>query len=220
MFQGFNQSTIDYFLAIGQSNSRETFRQKEALYMEGIRQPLEELFYELAAFFSGFDQDLLLNKRSCISSAYNDARFSRGEPVKEYFYLRFRLNGADRKNIPGFYLDASLTNFRYGLNIYHRNADGMERIRLGLLADKKQAQKLIRTFYENNDMEISGEKYKTAHYPQESPLLREWLERRQLSFFHEEQMNPTFFERKLLEDMTASFRNMKEVYLFLKSVLI
>lgn len=96
----------------------------------------------------------------------------------------------------------------------------MEHIRRGLLADKKQAQKLIRTFYENNDMEISGEKYKTAHFPQESPLLREWLEGRQLSFFHEEQMNPTFFERKLLEDMTASFRNMKEVSLFLKSVLI
>ena len=220
MFQGFNQSIIDYFLAVGQSNSRETFRKEEALYTEGIKQPLEELYCELAAFFSDYDQDLQRKKRSCISSAYNDARFCRGEPVKEYFYLRFRLNRTDRKNIPGFYLDASLTNFRYGLQIYELNAEGMEHIRRSLLADKKQAQKLIQSFCKNNTMEISGKKYKAAHYPEESALLRDWLERRRISFFHEEQMNQTFFERKLLDNMTVSFQGMKEIYLFLKNALI
>ena len=75
MFEGFNESTIRYYEAIRNDNSKKIHKEKEMLYFEGVKQPLEELYYELYSYFSRVDSDLLSNKRRCISTAYNDARF-------------------------------------------------------------------------------------------------------------------------------------------------
>ena len=80
------------------------------------------MYYELYNYFGKLDSDLLSNKRRCLSSAYNDARFSKDAPIKEYFYLRFKLATINKKNAPGFFFDASLTGYRFGLNIYHSDA--------------------------------------------------------------------------------------------------
>lgn len=129
MFQGFNEATIKYFEAIRKENSKSTYKACESLYMEGVKEPLEELYYELFNYFGGVDSQLLSSKRRCISSAYNDARFCKEEPVKEYLYLRFKLDKGDKKSAPGFFLDASLEGYRYGLSIYKPETKDMEKIR-------------------------------------------------------------------------------------------
>ena len=86
MFQGFNEATIKYYEAIRRENSRSNYKTYESLYFEGVKQPLEELYYELFNYFSNVDNALLGSKRRCISSAYNDARFCREEPIKEYLF--------------------------------------------------------------------------------------------------------------------------------------
>ena len=75
MFEGFNESTIGYYQAIKKDNSKNTHRENKMLYFDGVKYPLEELYSELYRYFSKADGDLLGNKRQCISSAYNDARF-------------------------------------------------------------------------------------------------------------------------------------------------
>lgn len=75
MFEGFNESTIGYYQAIRRNNCKNTHQENEVLYLDGVNYPLEELYYELYSYFSKVDSDLLSNKRRCISSAYNDARF-------------------------------------------------------------------------------------------------------------------------------------------------
>ncbi|MDE7340389.1 MAG: hypothetical protein K2N80_07480 [Lachnospiraceae bacterium] len=56
-------------------NCKRTHQENAGLYLDGVKYPLEELYYELYSYFSKIDSDLLSNKRRCISSAYNDARF-------------------------------------------------------------------------------------------------------------------------------------------------
>lgn len=58
MFQGFNESTIMYYRAIRMENSRKTYQEKEQLYLEGVKIPLEELYYELYNYFNRIDQKL------------------------------------------------------------------------------------------------------------------------------------------------------------------
>ena len=94
-----------------------------------MKYPLEELYYELYSYFSKIDSDLLSNKRRCISSAYNDARFCSDAPIKEYFCIRFKPDKENKKNALGFFFDASLTGYKFGLNIYYLNAEGMKKIR-------------------------------------------------------------------------------------------
>lgn len=219
MFEGFNEATIGYYKAIGKNNCKAAHQENKKLYLEGVKYPLEELYYELYSYFSKVDSDLLCNKRRCISSAYNDARFCSGAPIKEYFYIRFKLDKADKKNALGFFLDASLTGYKFGLNIYNLDARGMERVRDYILDHKHFAKEVIEKFNKIGLLEVRGEKYKRAYYPQEDAVLQEWLERKRISFVHEDALSNIFYGREMLELVLAAFDSVHDVYFMLKEAL-
>ena len=102
MFEGFNESTLGYYQAISRNNCKNIHQENQVLYLEGVKYTLEELYYELYSYFSKIDSDLLTSKRKSISSAYNDARFC-SDPIKEYFYIRFKLDTANKRNALGFF---------------------------------------------------------------------------------------------------------------------
>lgn len=219
MFQGFNEITIRYYEAVRKENSRAVHKENELLYLEGVKQPLEELYFELYNYFSRLDSDLLSNKRRCISSAYNDARFCSETPIKEYCYIRFKLPGTDGKNAPGFFYDASLDGYKYGLNIYNMDARGMGKIRNYLLDNRNSSIDIVQNFNAAGLLEVRGEMYKKPVCPDENSVLRPWLEHKRISFIMEEQLNPQFFERELLDVIRSSFDSATDVYFLLKGAL-
>lgn len=219
MFEGFNESTIRYYQAISRNNCKNTHRENEGLYLEGVKYPLEELYYELYRYFSKVDSDLLSNKRRCIASAYNDARFCSDAPIKEYFYIRFKLDTLNKKNALGFFFDASLAGYKFGLNIYHMDARGMEKIRDYILDNKQYAKEVIEKFNQAGLLEVRGENYKRTYYREESLSLQEWLERKRISFVHEDEVTEDFYRRDMLELILNAFDSVQEVYFMLKEAL-
>lgn len=219
MFQGFNESTIMYYMAIRSENCKKVHQDNEQLYLEGVKIPLDELYFELYNYFNSVDGDLLSSKRRCVSSAYNDARFCCGTPIKEYFYIRFKLYTTNKKNALGFFFDASLDGYKYGLNIYYQDACGMNKIREYILDNKRYAKKVIGDFNKAGLLEIRGEKYKKACYSKEDVVLQEWLERRRIFCIHEENLGAVFYERTILNDVFSAFDSVREVYFMLKEAL-
>lgn len=219
MFQGFNESTIMFYEAIHKENCKRVYQENEQLYLEGVKNPLHELYFELYHYLSGVDRDLLSNKRRCISSAYNDARFCCGTPIKEYFYIRFKLSKVNKKNALGFFFDASLDGYKYGLHIYHPDAGGMNKIRDYILDNKRYAKSVIEDFNKAGLLEIRGDKYKTAHFPNEDIILQEWLERKRISFIREENLSDVFYKREILDCIVSAFDSVNEVYFMLKEAL-
>lgn len=219
MFEGFNESTIGYYQAIRKDNCKNTHQENEILYLDGVKNPLEELYYELYSYFGKVDSDLLSNKRRCISSAYNDARFCSDAPIKEYFYIRFKLDKENKRNAPGFFFDASLTGYKFGLNIYNSDAGGMEKIRDYILENKHYAKGVIEKFNKAGLLKVRGEKYKRACYPEEDAVLREWLERKRISFVHEDELSSVFYARDMLKCILAAFDSVQDVYFMLKEAL-
>ncbi|MDE7327347.1 MAG: DUF2461 family protein [Lachnospiraceae bacterium] len=219
MFQGFNESTIMYYEAIRKENCKRVYQDNERLYLDGVKSPLDELYFELYHYFHEVDRDLLSNRRRCISSAYNDARFCCGAPLKEYFYIRFKLNKTNKKNALGFFFDASLDGYKYGLDIYKPDASGINKIRDYILDNKHSAKKVIEDFNKAGLLELHGEKYKKAHYPKEDIILQEWLERKRISFIHKENLGAIFYGREILNNILSAFDSVKEVYIMLKEAL-
>lgn len=219
MFQGFNVSTIMYYKAIRGENSKKAYQENERLYVEGVKLPLAELYFELYDYFSGIDRDLLSDRRRCISSAYNDARFCCGTPIKEYFYIRFKLNTANGKNALGFFFDASLDGYKYGLNIYHPDAGGMNKIREYIMDNRRYAKRVIEDFNKAGLLELHGEKYKRAYYPKEDMILQEWLERKRIFFTQEEKLSAAFYKREILNSLFSAFDSAKELYFMLREAL-
>lgn len=219
MFHGFNGSTIRYYEAISKENSKTVHKENEQLYMEGVKQPLEELYFELYNYLTRLDSDLLSTRRRCVSSAYNDARFCSEDPIKEYCYVRFKLDRSDRKNTLGFFFDASLDGYRYGLNIYNMDANGMERIRDHMLDNRGFATDLIQKFDASGLLEVRGDIYKRPNYPNESKPLRWWLEHKNISFIHGEALNARFYTGEILDDICLAFDSVTEVYFMFKEAI-
>jgi len=219
MFQGFNESTIKYFEAIRQENSKSNYKANESLYFEGVKEPLEELYYELFNYFGTVDSQLLSSKRLCVSSAYNDARFSREEPVKEYFYIRFKLDKGGKKSMPGFFLDASLDGYRYGMSIYKPESKDMEKIREYFLDNKYSAVDAVQKFENAGLLKVQGELYKKQHYPAAEAMLQPLLERKRLAFVWEGSLDEAFFSRKLLDNMRAAYDSVADIYQLMKEAL-
>ncbi len=220
MFQGFNQSTIRYYEAIRHRNSRESHQEHLELYLEGVKYPLEELYLELSNYFSRLDRDLLAPRRRCMSSLYNDARFCGNAPIKEYFYVRFKLDTADGKNALGFFFDASLDRYKYGLQIYHLDARGMERFRAYLLDHRHSVAGMVERFEESGLLQVLGERYLRCHYPEvEHPALRDWLEHKKIAWVHEQVLDPAFYARDILNQMCAGFDSAAELYFMGKEAL-
>ena len=219
MFDGFNESTIRYYKAIRKENSKIAHRENEMLYIEGVKQPLEELYFELYNYFTKLDSDLLNPRRRCMSSAYNDARFCSETPIKEYFYVRFKLDRADRKNALGFFFDASLDGYKYGLNIYNMDAKGMERIRSHMLDNRSFTIDLIQKFNASGLLEVRGDIYKRPNYPDENEALRWWLEHKRISFIHEKPIDTQFYDRGLLDCICSAFDSAEDVYFLLKEAI-
>lgn len=219
MFQGFNDSTIKYFEAIQRENSKSNYKANEQYYFEGVKEPLEELYYELFHYFGNVDSQLLSSKRRCVSSAYNDARFCREEPIKEYFYIRFKLDKGSKKSAPGFFLDASLEGYRYGMSIYKPEPKDMEYIREYFLDNKHSAIEAVQKFTAAGLLELQGESYKKVHYPEADEVLKPILERKRLAFVKENVLNDTFFSRNLLDTMLAAYDSVADIYLLMKEAL-
>lgn len=219
MFQGFNKSTIKYFEAIRRENSKSNYKAHERYYFEGIKEPLEELYHELFHYFGDVDSRLLSSKRRCISSAYNDARFCREEPIKEYFYIRFKLDKGDKKSAPGFFLDASLEGYRYGMSIYKPEPKGMEKIREYFLDNKYSAIDAVQKFTNAGLLELQGDLYKRDNYPEADPVIKPLLERKRLAFVKESVLEETFFSRKLLDNMTAAYDSVIDIYSMMEEAL-
>lgn len=219
MFQGFNESTIKYFEAIRRENSKSNYKAHEQYYLEGVKEPLEELYYELFNYFETVDGQLLAGKRRCVSSAYNDARFCREEPIKEYFYIRFKLDKGDKKSAPGFFLDASLEGYRYGMSIYKPEPKDMENIREYFLDNKYSAIEAVQKFTKADLLELQGDVYKKQHYPEADPVLQPLLERKRLAFVKDSPVNETFFSRELLEHMLKAYDSVSDIYQLMKEAL-
>ena len=219
MFQGFNEATIKYLEAIKKENSKSKYKEHESLYFEGVKEPLEELYYELFNYFGTIDSQLLSSKRRCISSAYNDARFSREEPVKEYFYIRFKLDKGGKKSMPGFFLDASLEGYRYGMSIYKPEAKDMENIREYFLDNKYSAIEAVQKFEQAGLLELQGESYRKERYPEADVLLKPLLEQKRLAFVKESGLDEVFFSRRLLECMLTAYDSVTDIYYLMKEAL-
>ena len=219
MFQGFNEATVKYFEAIRKENSRSNYKANESLYFEGVKEPLEALYHELFNYFGGIDDQLLSSKRRCISSAYNDARFSKEEPVKEYFYIRFKLDKGGKKSMPGFFLDASLEGYRYGMSIYKPESKDMEKIREYFLDNKYSAIDAVQKFRKADLLVLQGDLYKKQHYPEADSVLQPLLERKCLAFVWEGALDDVFFSRKLLEHMLTAYDSVEDIYHLMKEAL-
>ena len=99
MFNGFNEKTISVLDSLKFNNSKSYYNNIKEEYAENVIKPLKLLNEDLIGVLGEIDGDLILNTRYCVSSPFSDARFIKSKQLKEYVYLRYRVNPQKSCNV-------------------------------------------------------------------------------------------------------------------------
>jgi uncharacterized protein (DUF2461 family) len=219
-FQGFTEQTLGYFLSISFDNTKSHFEGLRACYQEHVKTPLYALYEELVPAVLELDPNICAKRARCVSGAYNDARFSRSDPVKTYMYLHFCAETGRETDIPGFFMDASYDGYRYGLQVYHRTTQGMAKLRDFVLSNEQRFSGIIRDIAARGEFTLEGECYKQDRYPSVKQPVKDWLNRKSWWLGSTNPPDGTFFSPALVSRLSGGFSALQGLYRFMSDGLM
>jgi len=162
-FNGFPREFVDFLFSLRFSNTVELLPENKVIYKALITEPLTLLFHSLTETALSVSDTLITKPSKCISTMYNDMRFSRNTPLKEYMYIRFRESSRER-DILGLYFDMGCEHYSYGIRIYQQTSAGMEKIRDSVLENSQAFTRELDKL-KHMGMVIEGDQFAKDRYP-------------------------------------------------------
>jgi uncharacterized protein (DUF2461 family) len=218
-FDGFTEKTLEYFLNICLDNTKSNFEANRPLYDVHVKAPLRALHEALVPSALELGPDLCVRQSRCVSGAYNDARFSRSDPIKTYMYLHFCAETGRETDIPGFFMDASYDGYRYGLQLYHRTTQGMTKLRDAVRRDEKRFAGIIGAIEERGEFTLEGDFYKKDRFPVAPPALKNWLNRKSWWLGRSCPPDEAFLSASLADRLADGFRSLGGLFSLISEAL-
>jgi len=217
-FNGFPKDFVDFLFYLQFNNTMELLSENKPTYKRLITEPLTLLFHALTPVALSVSETVITKPSKCVSTMYNDMRFSRATPLKRYMYIRFR-EAFNEKDIIGLYFDMGCDFYGYGIRIYKQSSAGMERIREYAI---QNSQSFIRELEILNQLKIVivGDKFVKDHYPEiKNEALKDFLNRK--SFYIERAcpINEAVFNGKLCNEIAEAYNGIKGLYSLLRNAL-
>lgn len=217
MFNGFNKKTVSVLDSLKFNNSKSYYNNIKEEYAENITKPLKLLNEELIGVLGEIDGDLILNTRYCISSPFSDARFNKSRPLKEYVYLRYRVNPQKSCNVLGYFFDASPEEMKYGLKVYKASHRGICDIGDLLLWENTELLNALEG--RGYSLAMGGASEHEERF-EKINLEKEWVSRNEFMLYKRSKIEDVFFKRELFEKIKWDFFELSDVYFILKEALI
>ena len=90
MFQGYNNETFEFFMAIAFNNNVDFLHANHDWYLRGVREPSLRLAEELSPVIEEIDDTLDRRPNRVVSRINRDIRFSKDKsPYRDYLWLSF-----------------------------------------------------------------------------------------------------------------------------------
>ncbi len=218
-FSGFTAQTMDYFMSIRLDNTKSNFEANRSLYDTHVKAPLRALHGALLPVLLRIDPDICARASRCVSGAYNDFRFSRSNPIKTHLYLHFCAETGRDDDVPGFFMDASPSGYRYGLQLYHRTARGMTALCDAVLEAPERFTSIARDALAGGRFTLEGDVYKKDRHPDAPLPLKDWLNRKTWCICRSQPIDDVFFSPVLADHLSESFEVMASLYRFMVEAL-
>jgi uncharacterized protein (DUF2461 family) len=215
-FDGFPKGVKEFLENLPFSNTLAAKEENIIDYKRLITRPLEKLYEALLPAVYEISENLDTKKARCVSSPYNDMRFSPKAPLREYVYIRFRLYGRE-ENCPGLYFDMGSEYFSYGIWIFKRTTSGVKALHESMIDKQSDYSKAFENAL-SAGLSIGGEKYKKDHYPDipDSPL-KDMLNRKMFYIGVEFPINETIYTPALAEEISKGFYSLSKLVRLLEN---
>ena len=216
----FSQKTLDFLFENRLHDSRIWFEEHKSDYRQYILEPLRELVRSLSPFMLEIDDQFTIDPRvdKTICRIWRDTRYSHDKSLyRDTMWIIFRRGEKmHTSEFPSLYFEITCTGFNYGTGFYHASTGYMETLRSLILAGSPAFQRAQDSFSRQSIFHMEGECYKRPHFPDQPDSLRQWLERRNISFCSENIADfPLLFSDQLVPYLVKGFQSIAPVYDFL-----
>ena len=211
----FSPSTIEFLVENKIQNSREWYKENKERYNKLLLEPFIELVDRLAPDMLKIDAQLITEPRvdRTLSRIYRDTRFSKDKSLyRDNMWFVFMREKKLYEGLPAYYFDLTPQGFSYGMGYYTASASSMNSIRNLILAGSPAFKKAESAFRAQSIFGMEGDAYKKSRYPGQPDNIREWLDKKSISFNSYSDDTDLLFSdalaSKLLEGFPCSYRCM------------
>lgn len=214
----FSQKTLEFLAENRIRNSRSWYQEHRKEYEELVLRPFVEFVQKLGPAMLKIDPLMVTEPKvdRTISRIYRDTRFSRDKSLyREVMWCVFCRDRKADPFAPGFALELSPDGFRYGCGYWQTPPKVMEAVRTLILAGDGRFLKAQKALSKQMVFEMEGDCYKRSRYPGQPAEIRNWLERRGVSYMHNSRDFDLLFSEELPDRVAEGFGLLVPFYDFL-----
>lgn len=168
MFQGYNDETFEFFMAIRFNNNTDFFHASHDWYLRGVREPSLALAEALSETVEAIDDSLERRPNRVVSRINRDIRFSNDKsPYRDYIWLSFRRPKDERVNSAELYFDLSASGGSYGMGYYRPTKPLMNALRRRMATEPERLVDLMTPVL--REFTLSTDNYRRMAVPDELP---------------------------------------------------
>lgn len=218
MFQGYNDETFEFFMAIRFNNNTDFFHSNHDWYLRGVREPSLALAESLAPTVEAIDDLLERRPNRVVSRINRDIRFSNDKsPYRDYIWLSFHRPKEDRSTSAGLYFDLSDSGGSCGMGYYRAAKPLMNALRRRMVTEPERLISLLEPL--ESEFTLFSENYRRMAIPEELPeILRRLYPTK--GFYFEKPLNDFNLLKSpaLAEEIARSFRLLAPMYHYLQTL--
>ncbi len=218
MFQGYDQTTVDFMWGIRFNNERDWFMAHKSDYTDHFLAPTKALADQVYdAIHAELPDEPLICK---VSRIYRDARrlFGRG-PYKDNLWFAVRSGEEDWQGRPTFWFEIGPDFYQYGLGFWAPGAAVLAQYRKYIDEHAEEFAKLVRRFNRQSEFVLEGESYAR---PKGDPgkLLYPWYQKKNIMLVHTvTPLDDRIFDPALADDVAKGLTELVPFYQFFAKVL-
>ena len=204
MFQGFDDTTVDFMWGIRFNNDRTWFAEHKQEYLDHFQTPMRELQREVYDHIAPRLEDYgLIGKTSRI---YRDARrlFGRG-PYKDHLWLSVERPKEETRETPCFWFELAPEGWSYGMGFWQATPMTMAKLRARIRRDPKPMEKLTRGLNGQAEFVLTGQEYKRPRPGAPSDLTEPWFRKKSFAITHDEPLADALFSREIVDRLKAGY---------------
>lgn len=218
MFQGYNDETFEFFMAIRFNNNADFFHSNRDWYLRGVREPSLALAEALSETVEAIDASLERRPNRVVSRINRDIRFSNDKsPYRDYIWLSFRRPKDERVNSAELYFDLSATGGSFGMGYYRATKPLMNALRRRMVTEPDRVAELMTPVL--SEFTLSTDNYRRMAVPEELPdILRPLYPTR--GFYFSKPLNDFALLKSpaLAEEIARGYRLLTSMHQYLQTL--
>ena len=218
MFQGYNDETFEFFMAIRFNNNTDFFHSNHDWYLRGVREPSLALAQALAPTIEAIDENLERRPNRAVSRINRDIRFSNDKsPYRDYIWISFHLPKEERNTHAGLYFDLSASGGSCGMGYYRAAKPLMNALRRRMATQPEELLGLLAPL--EGEFTLHTENYRRMAIPDSVPDALRPLYPTKGFYFEKSLDNFSLLKSPALaEEIARSFRLLAPMYHYLRTL--